>query len=61
MKDLADVPIPDDIPDGEEMATLQAALDSLNKELPQMGLGFWTEWYYANMKESYNEYLYASP
>ena len=37
MKDLADVPIPDDIPDGEEMATLQAALDSLNKELPQMG------------------------
>ena len=31
------MPIPDDIPDGEEMATLQAALDSLNKELPQMG------------------------
>jgi len=25
-----------------------------------MGWGFWTE-YYANMKESYNEYLYASP
>jgi len=62
MKDLedSDVPVPDNIPDGEEMATLQAALDRLNKELPTMGWGFWTE-YYANMKESYNEYLYASP
>ena len=39
----SDVPVPDDIPDGEEMATLQAALDSLNEELPLMGWGFWTE------------------